>query len=316
MPKLKERVLELLEKNLSEPEIIKVLEKEGFKREDIEKIITEILLEKISTLEETKTEERKGEETKTEELKKPTEKIEESLEELKKYIKHEERKEEASLTLFIKLEKYGEILNIIERIKNNVEIIEKNLDLLKDTDKLRAEILENFRVTLSKVVLEIINLDNLFTKPEGAIEEMIPKEKVEDLSKKFEESVKELKRRLENIRESIEKIFLIFSSKYLYTNECFLPSKSIRIAFLAIITFFSKPIIPIVFPKTDIFVFVYFSISLFAFPPSPITLPFKTILLFLDFVKDSKEIISKVYPSLDKSKESSKEKPLPNATIE
>ncbi|MEM5831636.1 MAG: hypothetical protein QXO40_05550, partial [Candidatus Aenigmatarchaeota archaeon] len=167
MASLKDRVKELLDKKVPEQEIISQLEKEGFARDEIEYEITHQLVERIKSEEEIKPKEEKKEAEET---------LETGLKELEKYIKEEE-KAELPLSVFIKVEKYGQIIEILERARNKIDAVEKNLNLLKESDKLRSEILDNFKTVLSALILEIINLDNIFAKPEGAIEELIPKEK-------------------------------------------------------------------------------------------------------------------------------------------
>ncbi|MEM5874917.1 MAG: hypothetical protein QW641_03260 [Candidatus Aenigmatarchaeota archaeon] len=191
MASLKDRVKELLDKKIPEQEIISQLEKEGFVRDEIEYEITQQLVEKIKS---------------EEEKKEVQETLETGLKELEKYIKKEE-KAELPLSVFIKVEKYGQIIEILERARNKIDVVEKNLNLLKESDKLRSEILDNFKTVLSALILEIINLDNIFAKPEGAIEGLIPKEKEYEIPKRFEEEVKSLREKLESLKKTIETSF-------------------------------------------------------------------------------------------------------------
>ncbi|MCS7123584.1 MAG: hypothetical protein RMJ17_03370 [Candidatus Aenigmarchaeota archaeon] len=200
MVSLRERVKELLDKGLPEHEIISQLKKEGFKTEEIETSIGQELVERLYKEESVQKKEEVVEE-------KVSEKLEAGLKELEKYMKKEEIRE-PSLSVFIKVEKYGEIINTLERARNKIDVVEKNLNLLKESDKLRSEVLDSFKTALSALILEIINLDNLFEKPGGPIEEMIPKEgKEEELTKRFEEEVKSLRERLENLKKTMESSF-------------------------------------------------------------------------------------------------------------
>lgn len=207
MTQLKNRVLELLEKKLTENEIVSELLKEGFKRDEIEKTIEEVLLEKIIKSEEEKAETEEKIEKESEEKKDVGGELEKGLKELEKYMKEEKVERGPKLPVFIKVEKYIDVVETIERIKNKMDVLEKNLNVLKEIDDLRKEVFENFKTLLSATLLEIINLEGVFVKSEE-IESLVGKKEIkeEELAERFEGLVKELKSKLQDIKKSIDQL--------------------------------------------------------------------------------------------------------------
>jgi len=135
-------------------------------------------------------------------------KVEEKIpEEFKELIeKSEPIKEEivkpTAAPLFVKLERYGNILEAINEIKMTVVKIKNALAILSDLDNLRDENLKLIKDATDAMENRVGLLDTEFLKPSGLEEKLPPEvytEGLEDVLDNLKVQVGQLKAELESI---------------------------------------------------------------------------------------------------------------------
>lgn len=106
-------------------------------------------------------------------------------------------KEETSFApLFIKLERYKEIINKIESIKSTLAGLKSCLSILKDLEKLREENIKVADSIISKLEKKLEELDSEFTQPGGALTHIKEIKDVESLVS----SIADVKAEIERIK--------------------------------------------------------------------------------------------------------------------
>jgi len=110
-------------------------------------------------------------------------------------------KEETSFApLFIKLDRYKEIINKIESIKSTLAGLKSSLSILKDLEKLRDDNIKVIESIISKLEKRLEELDSEFTQPGGALAHMKEIKDVESLVSNLAEIKGQIERmKTENI---------------------------------------------------------------------------------------------------------------------
>jgi len=73
--------------------------------------------------------------------------------------------------LFVKIDRYREILNSMNSIKNTLAMIKNTFNVMNELEKLRAENSRVVQEAIEKVDKKILMLDSEFLRPSGFIEE-------------------------------------------------------------------------------------------------------------------------------------------------
>jgi hypothetical protein len=73
--------------------------------------------------------------------------------------------------LFVKIDRYREILNSMNSIKNTLTMIKNTFSVMSELDKLRAENSRVIQEAIDKVDKKILTLDSEFLRPSGFIED-------------------------------------------------------------------------------------------------------------------------------------------------
>jgi len=154
----------------------------------------------------------KREETEVKKEAHETPKIEEKKEEVpekKKEIVEEkprsERREivpQASFPLFVKLERYDQILRTFEELKNVVELLKEFYDSLEEVEMMREDCMRRFKYLLKSVEKIVSRLDSQFVKPTG-YEYMAPPE-VE--TEEITQALSELKKRIQELKKQLQAV--------------------------------------------------------------------------------------------------------------
>lgn len=179
-----EEVLEMMEKKIPEGEIIESLRRGGFSPDEIAQAFVEaskkIFAKPVGIKE-------RAEEVKPKRIEeKPKPKKEEEIKE-----KKEEKPE--SPPVFIKVEKYDEIVLEMGKIKDSLEEIKSIFISLKELEKTRKESLDAVQAMVQELEERISNLYSTFLKPYTF---ETPKEEVEDVGSilnELKDQVEELK---------------------------------------------------------------------------------------------------------------------------
>jgi len=134
------------------------------------------------------------EDMKKEELpKKPEERIEKPV---------VAKKPERFAPLFVKIEKYKEILTLLTELKKSIDFYMKVNEKLEEIKKLEAEMEKIKEEMVKKINSKIVMLDEYFLRPKE-FEEKLPKP-IEPGIEDFDSVVRDLKSEVESIRKKIE----------------------------------------------------------------------------------------------------------------
>ncbi len=85
---------------------------------------------------------------------------------------NEEIQEKMSFApLFVKLDRYKQILNTMNYLKNTMNMIKNTFSILNELEKIRMENLRLVQETIEKADKKILTLDSEFMRPSGFIED-------------------------------------------------------------------------------------------------------------------------------------------------
>lgn len=164
-----ERVKKLISNNVPEGEIIETLRKEGFSAEEIDKAFVEAI--KV-------------------------------IPEVQAPLEEKEIKKPEVAPLFVKLEKYKQILSDLGGLRTTITAIKNAFSLLNELDKLRYENMKMIQNAIETVDKKLIALDLEFLRPAGFQEELpsdVYDESLESELKSLKSQVDQLKSELEGI---------------------------------------------------------------------------------------------------------------------
>ena len=127
--------------------------------------------------------------------KEEVEKIEEETKELQKIEETKKEKEEYSIPLFVKIERYEEILSVLDELKILIRDVSNAISMLNEIEKMRSENLEVIQRSFEKLREKIEYFDSKFKKPR-IMKESISKEEISSI----EENLNKLKSELEKMK--------------------------------------------------------------------------------------------------------------------
>ncbi|MFH8132508.1 MAG: hypothetical protein QW321_02790 [Candidatus Aenigmatarchaeota archaeon] len=141
------------------------------------------------------------------------EKTEEKASVEKEIVKYtvEDRKEEKKLKieelrkvvpLFIKLERYEEVLNTLEELKNILKIFKSFISTLDESEKIRNGCIDLMKQNLNKFEEKLSSLDSILLRPatHEVSEEVADKQEVKDTLLNLKSQIDKLKHELESLR--------------------------------------------------------------------------------------------------------------------
>ncbi len=104
--------------------------------------------------------------------------------------------------LFVKIDRYHEILNTIQNLKSTLLGARDLLNLMQQLDRMKIEAETLLQKNIQEVVLNISNMDKEFVKPKGIQTEEHP---VPDMEyEKVECYVGDLQRELDNLKSQLQ----------------------------------------------------------------------------------------------------------------
>jgi len=120
--------------------------------------------------------------------------------------KEEEKKQKEpegvmAAPLFVKLDKYKQLLSNLIQVKSSIAILKNNLIVFNELDKLRNENMKLVQENLEKVEKKIADLDAALLKPSGFREEFIPQ--MEEVAS-IEATIADLKSQMAQLRGELE----------------------------------------------------------------------------------------------------------------
>jgi len=125
-------------------------------------------------------------------------------------IKPEHKPEEilSSTPLFVKVERYKDILNNINEIKTLLSGIQNILSILEEIEQLRLEGINTLRITMQRLERNITKLDLGFTKPSDISIEKVKEEIKPRMleAEEMEDSLMQIYNQLNAMRAEIEKL--------------------------------------------------------------------------------------------------------------
>jgi len=108
--------------------------------------------------------------------------------------------------LFIKVDRYKEIIRTIDSLRSYILNLRDALDVLRDMQKEIANGIEIAQKTLDDLNSTASELDTLFMKPKAPERDLYEKEIFEERSGELEDSMQNLYRQLEKLRTQIKAI--------------------------------------------------------------------------------------------------------------
>ena len=112
----------------------------------------------------------------------------------------EEREARIAAPLFVKLDRYKQILNHLAQLKTSIVLLKNNLTVLNELEKLRDENLKLVQEALEKMEKRVLDLDSELLRPSGFREELLPH--MEEVAS-IEATIAELKSQIEQLRGSL-----------------------------------------------------------------------------------------------------------------
>lgn len=106
--------------------------------------------------------------------------------------------------LFVKIERYQEVLSNIENLKTILLGTRELLGLMQQINKIKIEADVLLQKRIQEIVLSISNLDKEFIRPRGVEIREQPIPRIE--SEKLESYIGELQRELDNLRSQLQTI--------------------------------------------------------------------------------------------------------------
>ncbi|TRZ54477.1 hypothetical protein D4Q76_02380 [archaeon] len=107
--------------------------------------------------------------------------------------------------LFIKIDRYQEILNSIENLKSILLGVRDLLNLMQQLDRIKIESETLLNKNIQEVILIISNMDKEFIRPKGvSVEEFVPDMHDNMGYEKVGNYIGDLQRELDNLRSQLQ----------------------------------------------------------------------------------------------------------------
>ena len=117
----------------------------------------------------------------------------------------EEKQEKPEFApLFVRLNRYRQILRTMNYLKNTIAMVRSGLAILKEMDKLREENLKLIESSVEKVEKRLLSLDSEFMRPSGYEEEM-PELQLQDVGS-LEDTLTDLKTQIDQLKAELERM--------------------------------------------------------------------------------------------------------------
>jgi archaellum component FlaC len=104
--------------------------------------------------------------------------------------------------LFIKIEKYKQILNAMNYLKNTVMMVKNTYAVHTELEKLRAENLDILKDAIDKLDKKLLTLDSEFMRPSGYVEHMAELHDVHSIAT----AINDLRSQVEELRQDLKTI--------------------------------------------------------------------------------------------------------------
>jgi hypothetical protein len=103
--------------------------------------------------------------------------------------------------LFVKIDRYRQILSTMNYLKNTMMLIKNNFAILSELEKLKEENLKLIENTLDRMEKKILSLDSQFMRPSGFMED----EEVKDAGA-LDATIADLSGQIEDLKAQLENI--------------------------------------------------------------------------------------------------------------
>jgi small-conductance mechanosensitive channel len=105
--------------------------------------------------------------------------------------------------LFVKLERYEEILNTLNEVKNTLNSLKNSFFILNESERIRTETIELIKESIDKVERRVVALDEVLLKPPGYEEmpqtEEFKTDEMRDVLSTLRLQIDQLKQELESL---------------------------------------------------------------------------------------------------------------------
>ena len=125
--------------------------------------------------------------------------VAEDIQEAVKDVPHE-GPEDDSAPLFVKIDKYRDVIQDLEMIRGSLDDLTRLFELMNEVDHIKRKGMDQLRNGLAELTDTLVSMDEKFIRPEGTGE--IVSEPETGVSK----TVKDLKNDLRNIRDSLDRL--------------------------------------------------------------------------------------------------------------
>ena len=112
----------------------------------------------------------------------------------------EEEQRPSFAPLFVKIDRYRQILNTMNYLKNTMMLVKNNFAILSELERLREENLRLIESTLERMEKKVVSLDSQFMRPSGFVEE-----DVQDVGA-LDATVADLSGQIEDLKAQLQSI--------------------------------------------------------------------------------------------------------------
>lgn len=102
--------------------------------------------------------------------------------------------------LFVKIDKYKQVLQNLEEIKNTLNDLKELFTLMNHLDDVKGQGMDSLKQGISELADTLLSMDEKFIRPEGT-EEVIQEPKSE-----VSKTVQELRKELKGVRDDLERL--------------------------------------------------------------------------------------------------------------
>jgi hypothetical protein len=109
--------------------------------------------------------------------------------------------ERQTVPVFVKLERYNQILQSMDELKRSLEVIKETVDVFNELERVKTDNLKMLQSAIDRVDKKILTLDSTFTRPSGYEESSEQSYTNEDL----EDELSTLRKQVTSIRSELKK---------------------------------------------------------------------------------------------------------------